>query len=71
MEHLHLEEQRRQEKGCKILQDMDEGERDEYLALQELEKEDRRTKEEAHRMGEEEQAFRAEESSVQADLLST
>ncbi|XP_019731262.1 uncharacterized protein KIAA2012 homolog [Hippocampus comes] len=71
VEHLHLEEQRRQEEGCKTLQDMDKRETDEYLTLQELEKEDRRTKEEAHQMGEEEQALRAEESSVQADLLST
>ncbi|XP_051937855.1 trichohyalin-like [Hippocampus zosterae] len=64
VEHLHLEEQRRQEEGCKTLQDMDMSERDEYLALQELQKEDRRTKEEAHQMGEEEQALRAEEMAV-------
>ncbi|XP_077436789.1 uncharacterized protein KIAA2012 homolog isoform X2 [Vanacampus margaritifer] len=71
VEHLHLEELRREEEECKLLQEMDEGERDEYHAMK-AQEEERRTKEEEQPMREDERSLTAkEESGMQAELLST
>ncbi|XP_049585034.1 golgin subfamily A member 6-like protein 24 [Syngnathus scovelli] len=70
VEHLHLEKQKRQEEVCKLLQELNESERDEYLAMKEQEEEERRTTEEEHQISEEQALRVKEESRVQADQLS-
>ncbi|KAI3355662.1 hypothetical protein L3Q82_004257 [Scortum barcoo] len=61
LERLHLEEERRQEEENKMLQEMDEGQRMEYLHRKEQEEEEKRTKEEERKRREEEAASRAAE----------
>ncbi|XP_037095946.1 golgin subfamily A member 6-like protein 22 isoform X2 [Syngnathus acus] len=69
VEHLDLEKQKRQEEACKLLQELNESERDEYLAMKEQEEEERRTTEEEHQISEEQALRDKEESRVQADQL--
>ncbi|KAM9802830.1 uncharacterized protein KIAA2012 homolog isoform 2-T3 [Syngnathus typhle] len=71
VEHLDLEKQKRQEEACKLLQELNETERDEYLAMKEQEEEERRTTEEEHQISEEQALRVKEESRVQADQLSS
>ncbi|KAI3356011.1 hypothetical protein L3Q82_017283, partial [Scortum barcoo] len=67
LERLYLEEERRQEEENKMLQEMDEGQRMEYLHRKEQEEEEKRTKEEERKRREEEAASRAaEEARLQA-----
>ncbi|XP_044222157.1 glutamic acid-rich protein-like [Thunnus albacares] len=70
LERLRLEEEKRQEEESKRLQEMDESERIEYLRRKEQEEEERRNKEEERKRREEEAAlWAAEESRLQAELL--
>ncbi|XP_058509051.1 trichohyalin [Solea solea] len=70
LERLQLEEQRRQEEESRMLQEMDEGERFEYLRRKEQEEEERRNREEERKRREEEAALRAaEEARLQAQKL--
>ncbi|XP_031729885.1 uncharacterized protein KIAA2012 homolog isoform X2 [Anarrhichthys ocellatus] len=69
LERLRLEEERRQEEESKKLQEMDGGERIEYLCRKEQEEEKRRNKEEEHKRREEEARLQAELLSRQMALL--
>lgn len=67
---MRLEAEKRQEEERKMLQEMDESERMDYLQRKEEEEEQRRNKEEGDSRAEEEAAAQAaEEAKLQAELL--